>query len=263
MRIIENNVETRFIVSKKPVETKNLLSLRVASAFTLVELIMVMAIISIVSVFSFSYFWDFSSKQAINEDLSNINTSIKKFDIDVRNMKIYDYKMIFSSWSFYYTTYTNYQNQDYRQIFDFDKNTYSGTLSATWNFVYTWANFNYSIYSDTKKILTNNMPITSKYTFLLSDEKNWQINSSISGAIVNDIYLNFYSQENTSIDSNLSSKLILDKIYKGSDKTWELSQLIIENINNKKFIKDQNGQIIDKAFLFFERAWKEISLEIK
>jgi hypothetical protein len=50
------------------------------------------------------------------------------------------------------------------------------------------------------------------------------------------------------------NKLILTEINTKEDKSdSKLSVLIIENINNKKFIKDQNGHIIDKAFLFFER----------
>ena len=52
-----------------------------------------------------------------------------------------------------------------------------------------------------------------------------------------------------------SGKLILTRINTKEDKTGNYSNVItIENINNKKFIKDQSGQIIDKAFLFFERA---------
>jgi hypothetical protein len=56
----------------------------------------------------------------------------------------------------------------------------------------------------------------------------------------------------------------LTKINTEEDKLGiSLSSITIENVNNKKFIKDQSGQILDKAFLFFERSGKEISLEIK
>lgn len=254
MRIINKSVEIYCNVSKKQIK----------SAFTLVELIMVMAIIAIVSVFSFGYFSDFSSRQAINEDLSNINQSIKDLDSKVRDMKIYDYRIIFQTGSLAYITYTNYINQDYKRILDFNNTSLNWILSATWFFMSTWTDFAYVWFADQKNYVDNTMDINGKTTLDLSNLKMLSINSSISGSTVNDIYFNYYSQENSSILTNISTKLILTWINTKKDKTGTYSNLItIDNINNKKFIKDQSGQIVDKEFLFFERVGKEISLEIK
>jgi prepilin-type N-terminal cleavage/methylation domain-containing protein len=237
---------------------------KINNAFTLVELIMVMAIIAIVSVFSFWYFSDFSSKQAINEDLSNLSQAIKNLDSNVRDMKIYDYKMTLSTWSLAYITYTNYMNQDYKRLLNFDNNTFSWVIYATWILMNTWTEFSYLWYWDDKKYIDYTMDINDKYTLNLANSNKIEINSTISWSTVNDIFLNYYSQANAFTWTNSPTKLILTKINTKEDKTGNFSNTItIENINNKKFIKDQIWQIVDKEFLFFERAGKEISLEIK
>ncbi len=254
MKIIFNNVVNEYFRSCENNKT----------AFTLVELIMVMAIISIVSVFSFWYFNDFSSKQAINEDLSNLNTNIRSLDSKVRNMEIYDYKIILSTWSLAYITYTNYINLDYKWILDFNNSSLTWILAATWTSMITWTEFSYIWYWDDKKYFDNTMDINDKSYLNLANFKKIEINSSISGSTVNDIFLDYYSQANAFTWTNTSTKLLLTQINTKDDKTGiPLSFITIENINNKKFIKNQSGQIIDKAFLFFERAGNEISLEIK
>jgi prepilin-type N-terminal cleavage/methylation domain-containing protein len=83
MRIINKNLGNKYFYSLKNTE-----------AFTLVELIIVAAIISIVSIFSFGSFSDFASKQAAGEDLSNLNQIIRDFDYQIRKMNIYDYRML-------------------------------------------------------------------------------------------------------------------------------------------------------------------------
>lgn len=253
MRIIDNNVVNEYFRSCENNKT----------AFTLVELIMVMAIIAIVSVFSFWYFTDFSSKQAINEDLSNLNMNIRNLDSKVRNMEIYDYKMNLQTWSIASITYTNYTNQDYKRLLEFSN------LSLTWNLTTTWVasiwtSFSFIWYASDKKHFDYMIDALAKKELDLSNFNKIEINSTISWSIVNNIFLNYYSTANAFTGTNQPSKLILTQINTEEDKNWKyLDSLIIENINNKKFIKDWSGQIIDKAFLFFERAGREVILEIK
>ncbi len=252
MRIINKNVRNKYFCSLKNTD-----------AFTLVEIIMVMAIISIVSIFSFGYFSDFASKQAAGEDLSNLNQIIRDFDYQIRKMNIYDYRMILETWSLASITYINYINQDYKRLLQFSNLTLTWNLTTTW-ITSIWTNFSLVWYASDKKYFDYMIDALDKKELNFANFEKIEINSTISGASVNDIFLNYYSTANSFTWINQPSKLILTRINTEEDKWWtSLSSVTIENINNKKFIKDISGQIVDKVFLFFERTWKEFSLEIK
>lgn len=235
---------------------------KITSAFSLIELIVVLSIIAIAWFSSISFFWDFSDKNIINQDLSILKQNIDKYDKDIKNMKIYDYKMIIKTWSLAYITYTNYINQDYKALLDFNNDSLTWSLYTNWE-ISIWTIFSFDSYNNNKLFISSNIDAKDKQMFDFSSLNKVEISSSISWSIVNNVYLDYYSQENSYTWTNLANKLVLTNINTKDDKSWRWFDYIeIENINNKKFIKDKSGHIVDKVFLFFQKWWKEVSLEI-
>lgn len=231
----------------------------IKSAFTLIEMIIAISIIWIIWVFSFWAFDKFSSDQYLKNNISSIKSEIKNFDYNVKNMQIYDYKMIFQTWSLAFITYSNYFNQNYKRLIDFNNSTLTGTLFSSW-FLSSWTNLNYIIKNIDKTYWISSFDVLDKNEITFSESSKFFIENSYSWKKLNYIQLNYYIYENSLKETNESSKMKLIKI---QDINWnQFSQISLENFNNKRYIKDLSGNILNKVFLIFELGWKEISLEL-
>lgn len=228
-------------------------------AFTLMELLMIISIIWIIWVFSFWAFDKFSSEQYLKNNISAIKSEIKDFDYNVKNMKIYDYKMIFQTWSLAFITYSNYFNQNYKRLIDFNNSTLNWVLFSSW-FSSSWTNFNYIIRTIDKTYWISNFDVLAENKIFFTESSKFFIENFYSWTNLNYIQLNYYIYENSLKETKDASKMKLIKI---QDINWnQFSQISLENFNNKKYIKDLSGNILNKIFLIFELWWKEISLEL-
>lgn len=228
-------------------------------AFTLAELIVVIWIIWIIWVFSFWSFDKFSSEQYLKNNISSIKSEIKDFDYNVKNLKIYDYKMIFQTWSLAFVTYSNYFNQNYKRLLDFNNYTLNWSMFSSW-FSSSWTDINYIIKTIDKIYWASNFDVLEKKDFIFQDSSKFFIENSYSWTNLNNIQLNYYIYENSLKETQDASKMKLIRI---QDIDWnQFSQISLENFNNKKYIKDLSGNILNKVFLIFELWWKEVSLEL-
>ncbi|MDD4151331.1 MAG: hypothetical protein PHR68_01840 [Candidatus Gracilibacteria bacterium] len=228
-------------------------------AFTLAELIVVIGIIGIIGVFSFGSFDKFSSEQYLKNNISSIKSEIKDFDYNVKNLKIYDYKMIFQTGSLAFVTYSNYFNQNYKRLLDFNNYTLNGSMFSS-GFSSSGTDINYIIKTIDKIYGASNFDVLEKKDFIFQDSSKFFIENSYSGTNLNNIQLNYYIYENSLKETQDASKMKLIRIQDIDGN--QFSQISLENFNNKKYIKDLSGNILNKVFLIFELGGKEVSLEL-
>jgi hypothetical protein len=144
---------------------------------------------------------------------------------------------------------------DNRQNINMDFKTWTWIITSnSWIIlkIYAWIKFQESKVIDTQE--------TYEYFFWKND--NYKILSTLSWAVWNNIFINYYSLDN--LELNNENKLELIWIYKNINKTWwNYNSVEIKNLNWKKYIIPDWWSDIDKIYLFFEREWVEKFLEIK
>lgn len=234
--------------------------MKIQKAFSLVELIVVVAIISIIWTVSFSHFSNFSDNQKLKNINSDFLNNIKNFDNQVKINKIFDYKIYLNSNSLWYIISENELNNVYNQKLNLNYNSLSWTLNIP-ELTWTWFLWNIKIYKDLAQI--SNFKINKNNFSYKFDWNNFFVESKVSWKSLNTIRLNYFSDENFDKYANNSQKVYLSSINSKQNKTWEdFSQITIENMNNKKYIKNNSWRILKEVFLFFQNWWKENFLKI-
>gem|GEM_PF-6246188 len=69
---------------------------KIIKAFTFIEILFVITIISFLSVSAVMYFHNFIDIKKLDSDLYMLKSSIEEFDIKVKNKEIYDYELSFT-----------------------------------------------------------------------------------------------------------------------------------------------------------------------
>ncbi len=225
------------------------------SAFTLIELIVVITIIVVITTSWVFYFLDFVKTQGIKQKLIIIEDNIKKLDKKVKNYEIFDYNLKFntsSTWSKLYITSIN-SFDTISQTLEIINSSWSWeikVISATW----TWT---IKIYKNNKMFLYEEKDWLSDTYFNFNSSKNYKIESIHSWEILNEISLDYFSEENIYPDNNNFLELV--EINTKKDKSWNnYSSITITNIWWNKNIWNNENEI----FLFFENNWIESFIKI-
>jgi len=66
---------------------------KLLKAFTLIELIIVISIITLITTSSVFYFLDFVNNQEIKQKIQLIENDLKELDKEVKNYKTFDYQL--------------------------------------------------------------------------------------------------------------------------------------------------------------------------
>lgn len=228
---------------------------KILFAFTLVELIVVISIITLLTTSSVFYFFDFVKEQEISQKLTLIEDNLKDLDKKVKKYEIFDYELHFNtsnSWS--YITYINNFDLKYNQTINL--NSWTWTVILSWASSWTWI---IKLYKKQKLFLNKERQWNNSNYLDLSNELYYKIAWSFSGEILNDIHLNYFSEENLYPENNDSFVLIW--IYDNENKTNDINPLIIRNIWWKKEIT-WNSIDMNEVYLFFENSWIEKFIKI-
>lgn len=229
-------------------------------AFTLIELIVVISIITITASSWVFYFLDFVKSNEIKSKLSLLETEIENIDNKVDNYEIFDYKLIFSTTNtWYYINYSNFFDSNIQTISDL-------TSSWTWTITTNPASWTWviKIFRWNKLFLAKEIDRTIPFNFNFWNYEYYKISWTLENNLLNDIEIKYFSPDN--LRTELNNNLELVWINTKEDKTWtNYNKIIIENISwKKKFLDYLNNEInLDKIFLFFDNNWKEAFLEIK
>lgn len=234
---------------------------KIIKAFTYIELLVVVTIITLLSSAWVFYFLDFVQDQEINNKLFIIEDNLDSLDRQIKKHEIFDYQAIFNTsntWSKLYITYINIFDSK-KQMINFLNSTWSWNILA--NLEWTWT---IKIYKENKLFINETINRNNDWKYSFNDNQYYKIEWTASWKILNDIYINYYSLDNTKPGNNNLLELI--KISSKEDKSWNsYSNIKIENIGWIKKFYEWNTEIlwIDKIFLFFENNWKEQYINIE
>ena len=214
--------------------------------FSLIELIIVISIIAIISVFWASSFSDQIDSLKFKNTLWKISWDLKDLDNKINNREIFDYEVVFEKNKNYFLINEN--------IFDLDnKLELTWITSWIWNLeIKNWDSSSsgaikfYSWYKFIKQDVKN---WDESFTWTILKNKSYKFSWTYSWAILNNLYLN-----------NFWNNLKLIKI---DPNIWpDLNKINIKNILWKK--QFWNIDSINKVILTFEdNLGKSETLEIK
>lgn len=229
--------------------------------FTLIELIVVITVMALISWTGVVYFFKQVSSLKISSEISKIKDIISDLDSKIDTKIILDYSILIKKsdkLGFVYTT--NNLWLDYKQELELDFKSWTGILWTTKTS--TWSNYSFKIYNWIKFKWNNVIDSNESFTGSFLENTNHKIVWTLSWSILNNIYINYYSNDNVII--NNENTLNLNYINLLFDKSWtEYNSIEIKNINWKKSIITDWGIWINSIYLFFERDWVEKYIEIK
>ncbi len=230
-------------------------------AFTLIELLIVITIIVLVTSWGVMYFFKQIASMKLASEIESIVDIIDNLNSEVKSKKILDYSLtIERSKNQRGITYTtNTLGLNYIQKIDFDSISGSWILSTTqnptWSYVfkiYSWVKF------ETEQIIDATDTITKSFL----NNQEYKISWSLSGSVLNNLYIKYYSADNIIKDNENTLDLIW--IYDNSNKSWtNYSRVDIKNLNWKKSIKWNIWWELNKIYLYFEREGIQKFIEIK
>jgi len=224
-------------------------------AFTLIELLIVISIITILTSSGVIYFFRQVSSIKLSSEIEKIVDIVDNLDSEIDNKKVLDYSLYISKNSFWFTWSINNLWLDNRQNINMNFETWTWIMSSnSWTIlsIYSWIKFqkNYTIDS------------WWQYEFNFWNNTDWKILANYSWSTLNNLEIFYYSPDNLII--NNENKLELVWINSKSDKAWtNYNFIIIKNLNWKKIITSNWNNNFDKIYLFFEREWVEKFIEIK
>ena len=230
--------------------------------FSLIELIIVISIMAIISVWGLSYFTGFIDDLKISNAVYEIKGDLDSLDNKVNKKEIFDYELYFSGSSLYYYSYENIFDLDYKlNIGDVDLITWSWVVEINWAVSGTGI---IRSYWDYKFIKQEEVILPNNFTWKFGEYKNYTIKWNFSGQILNNIVINYFSDSNLDLEKQDYIRLIW--INAEQDKSWDsYDKIVVKNILWKKIFYNNLWAEIDKdkIYLFFENnIWKIESLEI-
>lgn len=233
---------------------------KIIKAFTLIELMIVISIITITTISSTFYFLDFVKNKEISQKVELINTELKSLDKEVKDYKIFDYELNFntSTLSWKYIIYKNIFDTTNYQNVRFLSNSYIWLIETNWLSTLTWS---LKLYKENKLFLNTTRTWTIDYEFTFNDKSKYKIIWTLNEENLNEIYINYFDEDNLYPEKNNFLNLI--KIKK---EDWdEINNIQIKNIWwIKKFETNNDWTEINgnKISLVFENNWIEKEINI-
>jgi len=228
-------------------------------AFTYIELIVVISIITILSSSWVYYFLDLAKNQELNQKINTINDNINDLEKKIINYSIFDYEIRFSTanWWLWYINYINNFDNTYNQNINLNLINWSWTLWTNWNSSQEW---NLIIYKNIKLYVNVIRQSDSLYNYYFNEKQFYKIIWTLSWETLNEIDIRYFAEDNVYPEKNNS--LSLKTINTKEDKSWTgIINLSIINIwGNKSLLWDWVNT--NEVYLFLELDWKEGFIKI-
>ena len=235
--------------------------LKETQAFTLIELLIVVTIISIIgiaSIWGFSRMRDMQDSETMTKIISN---SLASFDRSIQNHEITSYEVFFDSGSLGFITNTDWYKNTSHITYMFDFLTKTGILmnkstsTGMWNIEY-WA---YETQPQSNILVASGG--IQAFSFPKNLEKRWyQISNSADDMNLNDLTIQYYNLTNR--NSLAEEEVTLIKI-----EGWDgvsYSSLLVRNVLGKKVLQGSWSTLddLEKAIITFEKNGKEMEMVI-
>jgi len=222
-------------------------------AFTLIELIVVISIITITSTSWVFYFLDYVKNQEISQKINIIKNNINKIDTEVKKYEIFDYEMFFntSNLTLWYITYLNNFDIPYNQTLTLNTITWSWNISIQWEASLTWT---LKLYKKQKLFLDKEITYNESMDFDFNTDQYYKIKSTLSWEILNEININYFWEDNINAEKN--NNIYLTKIEREDSSI--INELTIKNVWWTKTFFSWALELNDnKIYLYFENNWLE------
>lgn len=230
--------------------------------FTFVEIIVVLSIMLLISFASIGQFNNFLSTNYLEVNTQEISSVIQDLDTSVKNGKIYDYTMYFSSWSWFTYSVNNYWPYIISFIPKTDYFWYSWTVIS--NSTNTWIILTLKTFDGEKMDKSITYVSTWVYDVWFWKTTKYSFLSDFSWVSGNSMFLKFYSVDNIASQKIIEKRLILEAINTKEDMTWiSFTWIILKNVNNKKtLILSWSTEEYNEIFLLFDRNDTKKTLHI-
>lgn len=213
--------------------------------FTFVEILVAIAILSIVSIFALSWFGKNFEIQSVNEELTFFRDNLE--DLEKKLTKQFsDYEIsLFLGELYFYTVNKNYLPQT-QKILDFQSYTWYIQTATGTDISHIFA----------QELLIFSHSGSQNYEYDFSQYPNYKIETYHEKSILNPIYVSHYSQ------IKKESKIHLSEIRSQSQSYTGV--LIKNNIGQKRQFLTYTGQTIPGSlFLTFEsNDWVQVQLTL-
>lgn len=229
-----------------------------SNAFTLVEIMFVVAIIAFLSVSWVNYFNGFVDSKRIETELYVISDKIELLNNKVRNKEIYDYSIIFS-WSKDYLIYNlNQTVKDSNTNLFIDNNTKDFSIKPIW-LTGSWV-WEIKTYKEIKLLSKKVLDQWEIFTGSMADYQSYDIISTFE-SWEDLLWIMYYSEDN--LNSSWITTNFLEANTKSDKSGLSTKNFVLKDINSKKIFYSWNTLWDNKeVYLFFEKAWVEKSIKI-
>lgn len=227
------------------------------NAFTFVEILFVISIISFLTFSSVMYFNNFVDRKKIDGDIYLIKSSFEELDSKVKNNEIYDYEIKFSG-KLYYLLRLNQVINPTKINFSMNEDTKNFNMTTNLTNPGIW---DIKTYIVDKVLDVKSIDQQGVFTWTLNQYSSYNIYSTLDWG-EDKLWIFYFSLD------NLSSSWITTNFAHANtklDKTWAQSHnFILKNVNNKfKFYSGSTEwKNIDEVYLFFEKNWIEKHIKI-
>lgn len=230
---------------------------KIIKAFTFIEILFVITIISFLSVSAVTYFHNFTNTKKMDSDLYMLKDNIDLLDSKVKNKEVYDYELSFTWGNLHYLYKLNSFVNPSKTIFNFDENTKDFSMKSILGYTWSW---DVKVYFWEKLLYKKTLHLTDTLTWKLDLYNTYDI-KSISDNYEDIFWVYYFSEDNLNSDG-----ITTDFVWANTkdDKTWSgTTSFVLKNINNKlKFYSGSLEWNTNEVYLFFEKAWVWKSLKI-
>lgn len=224
-------------------------------AFTLIEILISITIVSIISVVSLNWFLNFLEENTLKLKTSKILNNIESLDKKVENKEIFDYKVVFDK-NYTNSSYIIYENiawedirQEIKSISSYINPEIRVILSWTW-----WSNWYANVYKEHKINIAQNI-VNQEYGISFQDWYDYSIYWTLSwttNKVLNNIKLKQIDKQ--------ENEILISQIRE--NKLWsDIHNLTIKNINWKKQLTN-SWNTISEAYIYFDKNWVESFIKI-
>ncbi|MDA7494800.1 type II secretion system GspH family protein [Candidatus Gracilibacteria bacterium] len=221
------------------------------NAFTFVEIIVSISIVSLIGFSGVFYFQDFIGKQNILTHIQQFENTIDELDNEIKKQEVFDYTIVINPESAGYLISKNNIGTEYKQSLTYNDNTQTGTLDIDPPVDNIWE---MKIYENHKKSIHNT--VSGLESIDVEMKENTRVVSVLSGAILNELQFNYFEREQ--INENTSIQIIDIQ----DNTNTSIDTLEIENISGRKNYSYNNIDLTTPIYIIFEYNGIEETLEL-
>ncbi len=227
----------------------------IKSGFTFVEILIVVSIIAILSVATFSSFFGFIERQDWEGKITVFKEKLLDFDSQIQKKEILNYTIDILTGSGY--TFETDTKSSFYSLWDIDFSR--GIFAFTWN-IDTSSTIKIENINGGKYTLDQFVAWWIVYSGSFQIWKDQLYTIYVDGKQKNSVGISYYWVSDTSNDSK---NIILSSVWSNSDKSWtSYSGVVLKNSFGKKSLETLSWVSLSTVSLFFEKGGHEYSLTL-